>query len=74
MKLEFQRKIYNAYKENHKNTVQHGSYEYSIAYNATCSIHTWIIRRKRVVKGGEWHWLQPLSEEIKLNEEIREEI
>ncbi len=64
MKLEFQNKIYNAYKENHENTVQNGKYEYSIAYNATASIHTWIIRRKRVA-GSKWHWLQPLSEEIK---------
>ena len=65
MKLEFQNKIYNAYKENHENTVQNGKYEYSIAYNETASIHTWIIRRKRVAKGGEWHWLQPLNEEIR---------
>ena len=64
MKLEFQRKIYNAYKQNHKNTV-HGNYEYCIAYNGTASIHTWIIRRKRVANGGEWYWLQPLSMEVK---------
>lgn len=67
MKLEFQRKIYDTYKQNHEYTVQHGKYEYSIAHNACASIHTWIIRRKRTAKGGEWHWLQPLSEEIKLN-------
>ena len=65
LKLEFQRKIYDSYKANHENTVQHGMYEYSIAYNATASIHTWIIRRKRVAKGGEWHWLQSLSMEVK---------
>ena len=65
MKLEFQRKIYDSYKANHENTVQHGKYEYSIAYNACASIHTWIIRRKRTAKGCGWHWLQPLNMEVK---------
>ena len=64
LKLEFQRKIYDSYKANHENTVQHGKYEYSIAYNATCSIHTWIIRRKRTAKSCGWHWLQPLNMEV----------
>ena len=61
MKKEFQRKIYKTYKENHDATTKHGGYEYSIAYNATASIHTWIIRRK---VNCDWHWLVPLDEEI----------
>lgn len=63
----FQRKIYAAYKEDEVDgRIRHGQYEYSIAYNATASIHTWIIRRKRTLGyGGEWHWLQPLDKEIK---------
>ena len=65
MTIEFQRKIFSAYKGNKENTVQHGQYEYSIAYNATASIHTWIVRRKRTVIGGEWHWFMPLDVEIK---------
>ena len=60
-----QRKIYEVYKINHDDTYRHGKYEYTIAYNATCSIHTWIIRRKRTLGyGGEWHWYMPLSIEI----------
>ena len=63
----FQRKIYAAYKEDEVDGyIRHGQYEYSVAYNATASIHTWIIRRKRTLGyGGEWHWFQPLDEEIK---------
>lgn len=64
---KFQQKVYSAYKEDHNKMVAHGQYCYGIAYNATASIHTWIIRRKR---GGfyvncEWHWLQPLDVDIK---------
>lgn len=59
---KFQQKIYETYKENHDATTKHGGYEYSIAYNATCCIHTWIIRRK---PNETWHWLQPLDEDIK---------
>lgn len=65
MTKEFQKKIFEAYKANKENTVQHGRYEYSIAYNATASIHTWIIRRKCVAVGGEWHWYMPLDKEIR---------
>lgn len=61
----FQRKVFDIYKADHDDTYHHGNYEYSIAYNACCTIHTWIIRRKRTLGyGGEWHWFQPLDKEI----------
>ena len=62
LSLKFQQKIYDAYKEDDVDGyIRHGGYDYSIAYNAACTIHTWIIRRK----GKEnWHWLQPLDENI----------
>ena len=59
MKTEMQRKISSAHKAG--KTVRHGPYEYCIAYNACCAIHTWIIRRKT---GGEWHWLMPLDKDV----------
>ena len=59
---KFQRKIYETYKANHDATTKHGKYEYSIAYNACASIHTWIIRRK---VNCDWHWSVPLDEDIK---------
>lgn len=62
MTKEFQQKIYTAYKANPEAITSHGKYEYAIAYNATCTIHTWIIRR---VKGGIFHWYMPLDEEIR---------
>jgi hypothetical protein len=61
MTIEFQRRIYNAYKANKENTVQHGQYEYAIATNNCCTIRTWIVRRRINRLGGEWHWLQPLD-------------
>lgn len=61
---KFQSKIYDAYKVNHDATINHGNYEYAIAYNAVASIHTWVIRRQ-VGGDGKWHWLQPLDENIK---------
>lgn len=62
LSIEFQRRIYNAYKANRENTVQHGQYEYAIATNSCCTIHTWIVRRKRIKEpGGEWHWFMPLD-------------
>ena len=62
MTINFQRKIYETYKKNHDTTTKHGGYEYSIAYNATCCIHTWIIRRKA---NGIWHWHMPLDKDIR---------
>ena len=63
---EFQRKIYETYKADHDDYYANGAYHYSIAHNATASIHTWIIRRKGNHEWhGDWHWLQPLDEEIK---------
>lgn len=59
---DFQRKIYAAYKEDDVDGyIKHGKYLYSIAYNSCCTIHTWVIRRKR---NGVWHWLQPLDPDI----------
>lgn len=59
---KFQRKVYETYRANNDATVKHGGYEYTIAYNACCSIHTWIIRRK----GNEpWHWCEPLDLDIR---------
>lgn len=63
MSLDFQRKVYETYKADHDATVKHGKYEYSIAYNACCTIHTWIIRRK--TKDNVWHWHMPLDESIR---------
>lgn len=63
MTEKFQRKIYETYKGNPDTIVKHGMYEYSIAYNATCGIHTWVVRRK--LPYGDWHWRCPLDESIK---------
>ena len=63
MKNSFQKKIYDAYKANHDAVVKHGKYEYTIAYNAVASIHTWIIRRQ-IGGDGKWHWLQPVDKDI----------
>lgn len=63
---KFQSKIYDTYKQNHENTVRHGQYEYSIAYNGCANIHTWIIRRFTALPyEDKWHWLQPLDMDIK---------
>ena len=61
LSIEFQRRIYEDYKPDENVTTRHGGFEYTIAYNACASIHTWIIRRKG---DGEWHWLQPLDKEV----------
>lgn len=62
LSIEFKRRIYEAHKANAENTVQHGQYEYAIATNNCCTIHTWIVRRKRINRpGGEWHWFMPLD-------------
>ena len=63
LSIDFQRKIYAAHKANPFAVTKHGSYGYAIAYNPTCTIHTWIIRQKH----GEmkFHWLQPLDENIR---------
>ena len=60
LSVDFQRKVYEAYKQG--KTIRHREYEYTIAYNACATIHTWIIRRKC---GGEYHWLQPLESEVR---------
>ena len=59
---KFQRKIYNAYKEDHNAEVKHGRYIYAIGYNSCASIHTWVIR-KGIFDNG-FHWLQPLDTDI----------
>lgn len=63
MKHSTMKSIYETYKVDHDATYKHGNYEYSIAYNAICAIHTWIIRRKRTEK--TWEWLCPLSNDIR---------
>lgn len=62
LSIDFQRKIYETYKANHDATVKNGWYEYTIAYNACCTIHTWIIWRRQ---NREWHWCIPLDESIR---------
>lgn len=62
MKVKFQQKIFDAYKANHDAVVKHGKYQYAIAYNAICTIHTWIIRRGI---DGKWHWHEPLNENVR---------
>jgi hypothetical protein len=58
---EFQKKIYDVHKRIKDGYIKHGRYKYAIAYNATASIHTWIIRQE---VDGKWHWLQPLDASI----------
>ena len=64
LSLQFQQHIFDSYKKNNENTVQHGRYEYSIAYNACANIHTWVVRRKRNPR-EKWHWYMPLDLSIK---------
>lgn len=66
LSLQFQQHVFDSYRKNNENPVpvQHGQYEYSIAYNACATIHTWIIRRKRDPY-EKWHWYMPLNTNIK---------
>lgn len=63
MKHTTMKKIYEVYKADHDATYKHGNCEYSIAHNATCTIHTWIIRKKRNEKN--WEWYCPLPTDIR---------
>ena len=61
LSIDFQRKVFDTYWNDHKATVNTGKYEYTIAYNPIASIHTWIIRKGR---DGKWEWLHPLDRSI----------
>ena len=40
-------------------------YRYSIQWHPLAAVHTWIIRQDK--RGGEWEWVQPLDERIRLD-------
>lgn len=59
---KFQRKVFAAYKNS--KTFPQGNYEYSIQYNPVSDPHTWIVRKRALIR-EEWSWLQPLNESIR---------
>lgn len=44
-------------------------YRYSIQWHPLAAVHTWIVRQDK--SGGEWEWVQPLDERIRLDAEKR---
>ena len=61
LSLTFQRRVYNAHKKG--KTYPSGNYEYSIEYNPLAATHTWIIRRRHLIREN-WKFFQPLDESI----------
>lgn len=67
LRSAFQEKIYKNYSAGEKYT-ETKLYRYSIQYNPISTIHTWIVRQKKIEGATRemqdsipWEWVQPLD-------------